>query len=91
MSALSPEAYAEVLREIQVRAESYNGQVGADVDWLLAQYHRFAFRIQLLEKMIRSVTPEEMGGYPDLFFPKGGWEQFQVDVDILIPPIQRIP
>lgn len=110
MSALSPEAYEEVFREIQSRAPSYNGQLGADVDWLLMQYrslqrqrdeaeqtagrfiareHRLANRVQQLEELVYRVTPENMGGYPDLFFPKGGWEQFQADVDALIPPIQR--
>jgi len=35
-SALSPEDYTDVLREIRARAVNYHGQVGADVDWLLA-------------------------------------------------------
>lgn len=39
MSVLTEAEYEAVLREIQGRAKFYHGQIGADVDWLLAQVH----------------------------------------------------
>lgn len=30
-----------------------------------------------LETVLREVIPQSMGGYPDLFYPPGGWEAWE--------------
>lgn len=46
-------------------------------------------RVRELESLLCRVMPEEMGGYPDLFCPEGGWEQFQADASAALASPQR--
>jgi hypothetical protein len=48
-----------------------------DVSELTAAVKETEPKIQALVETLREAVPENMGGYPDLFAPPGGWEEWE--------------
>ena len=43
-------------------------------------------RAAALEKLLREVLPENMGGTPDLFGPDGGWDEWEARAKVALAP-----